>query len=96
MAGPIVLPDHDAHACLQGWIQDATARGRTRLLTCDDSPSVAARALELERLRLAYGHALETNARTRALQGKHEKALEALRGGLTRPELTSQVSSCSQ
>ena len=62
-----------------------------RLLSNDSEQAAAAKALEIERMRLAYGSSLEGNVRMLALQAKQEKTLQALQGGLTRPELSSQV-----
>lgn len=62
-----------------------------RLLFGDSETKVATRAMEVERMRLAYGASLEGNARMLAQQAKRERCLQALQGSLTRPELSSQV-----
>lgn len=65
-----------------------------RLLYGESEGVIKSRAVEVERMRLAYGSSLERKTRMQALQAKREKSLQALQGALTRPELSSKAS-CS-
>lgn len=63
----------------------------TQHLVADSEANVAARAQALERMRLSYTCSLEKSVRMAALKAKTEATLQALQGGFTRPELSSQV-----
>ena len=62
-----------------------------RLLCGEGHGVVAARAGEVDRIRQSYNTVLEGNIRMKALQAKQDATLHALKGGLSRPELASQV-----
>lgn len=67
------------------------SRTALRLLAGEDEEDAAARAGEVDRIRQSYSTVLEGNIRMKALQAKQEATLQALKGGLLRRELASQV-----
>ena len=52
---------------------------------------MTARSLEVDRIRDSFSTVLEGNIRMNALKAKQEARLQALKGGLSRPELASQA-----
>lgn len=75
----------------QGWASAALPGTALRLLTEEEEDAAAAKALEVDRIRQSYSTVLEGFIRMNALQAKQEATLQALKGGLVRRELSSQV-----
>ncbi len=76
---------------LQGGLPSKQASKALRLLSGEEEEVAAAHAREVDRIRQSYSTVLEGNIRMKALQAKQEATLQALKGGLLRRELASQV-----
>ena len=87
--------NHSWIASFQGGIESKHSSTALRLLNSEDAEEAAARASEVDRIRQSYSTVLEGNIRMKALQAKQEATLQALKGGLLRRELSSQVLSAT-
>ena len=79
------------NSALQGGLPSKQASRALRLLSGEEEEVAAAHAREVDRIRQSYSTVLEGNIRMKALQAKQEATLQALKGGLLRRELASQV-----